>query len=304
MSQSISPNVSVFKNAFEAIDRRFVLFGIFPTVLLTVLLVIYPCYLVIQNSLYVDNPGIYNYVGFRQYLRIFNDPSFVIYLKHTLWYSGLTTTISFVVGMILALCLNVNIRFRNLFRVWILIPWAIPPVVSALIFKWFFNDIYGSANGLLTDLGIIAAPVAWLADKTYAMSILIFCDTWIRIPFVTVVILAGLQTVPKDLYEAAKIDGAGELLLFTRITLPCIKGAIFVALLITSMFSFREVSIMLTLTGGGPGDHTKLFAGYIYESAFRNLNFGFSSAMSVVMLLMIMVITFTYFYLFKTEELG
>ena len=304
MPQAIRQRSTALRCALEFIDRKFAFFGIFPTVLVTVLLIVYPTYLVIENSLHVDNPGLYKFVAFKQYLRLFNDPSFGVYLKHTLLYSGLSTLISFVVGMILALCLNVEIRLRNFFRVWILIPWAIPPVVSALIFKWFFNDIYGAANGLLTDLGIIAAPIAWLADKTYAMAILIFCDTWIRIPFVTVVILAGLQTVPKDLYEAARIDGAGELLLFTRITLPCIRGAIFVALLITSMFSFREVSIMLTLTGGGPGDHTKLFSGYIYESAFRNLNFGYSSAMSVVMLFMIMVITFTYFYLLKTEELS
>jgi len=304
MPQFIAKRLTALHGLVDLVDRRFVFFGIFPTVVVTVLLIIYPSYLVIENSLHVDNPGIYKFVGIKQYLRLFKDPSFVLYLKHTLLYSGLTTVISFVVGMILALCLNVDIKMRNFFRVWILIPWAIPPVVSALIFKWFFNDIYGAANGLLTELGIIAAPIAWLADKTYAMAILIFCDTWIRIPFVAVVILAGLQTVPKDLYEAARIDGAGEFLLFTRITLPCIKAAIFVALLITTMFSFREVSIMLTLTGGGPGDHTKLFSGYIYESAFRNLNFGYSSAMSVVMLLMIMVITFSYFYLFKTEDLG
>jgi multiple sugar transport system permease protein len=229
------------------------------------------------------------------------DPNFWNYLKHTLYYSGFSTLISFIVGMILALCLNARIRLQNVFRVWILIPWAVPPVVSAIIFKWFFNDIYGAANDLLMGLGIISAPVAWLADKTFAMPILIFCDSWTRIPFVTVVILAGLQTVPPSLYEAAKIDGCTDRQLFRFITIPFIKSAILVALLVTSMFSFRVVALMLALTGGGPGDHTKLLAGYIYENAFIHLRFGYSSALSVAMLLMISMICLVYIYFLRAD---
>ncbi|MBW2059840.1 MAG: sugar ABC transporter permease, partial [Deltaproteobacteria bacterium] len=207
----------------------------------------------------------------------------------------------FILGMTLAICLNTKMKFRDLFRVWILIPWAVPSVVTAIIFKWFFNDIYGAANDLLMQLGIISAPVAWLAVKTYAMPILIFCDAWGRIPFVTVVILAGLQTVPKELYEAAKIDGATDTKLFFHITIPYIKGAILVALLVTSMFSFRVVALMLTLTGGGPGDNTKLLSAYVYETAFRRLEFGYSSALSVVMLLLIAIICLAYIYFLRSE---
>ena len=300
---ALYPPPGPVKKAFEFLDRRFVFLGIFPTIVVTTLLILYPCYMVFKNSLFLDIPGVMRFVGLKQYIRLGYDPQFWVYLGHTFLYSGLSTAISFGVGMTLALCLNGKILFRNAFRVSILIPWAIPGVVSALIFKWFFNDIYGAANDLLMGLGVLTTPLAWLSDKFFAMAILIFCDTWIRIPFVTVVLLAGLQTVPKDLYDAGKIDGAGEVRLFTRITLPCIKGAILVSLLITSMFSFREVALMLTLTGGGPGDHTKLFSGFIYENAFVNLSFGYTSALSVVMLLFIMVITVSYFYLFRSEEM-
>ena len=275
--------------------------GVFPTVLATALLIIYPTYLVFKNSVFLDIPGVLRFVGIKQYPRMISDPYFWNYLKHTIYYSGFSTIISFFVGMTLALCLNTKIRLENVFRVWIMIPWAIPPVVSAIIFKWFFNDIYGAANDLLLQLGLISAPIAWLADTTYAMPILIFCDAWTRIPFVTVVILAGLQTVPQSLYEAGKIDGCTDIKLFRYITIPYIKGAILVALLVTTLFSFRVVALMLTLTGGGPGDHTKLLSGYVYENAFVHLRFGYSSALSVAMLIMITIICLAYISLIRSD---
>jgi multiple sugar transport system permease protein len=289
------------RTILECLDRRFVLFGILPTLLATAFLIIYPTYLVFKNGLFLDVPGRFRFVGIKQYTRMIMDPYFWGYLKHTLYYSGFTTLISFIVGMVLALCLNTRIRLQDVFRVWVLIPWAIPPVVSAIIFKWFFNDIYGAGNDLLMELGIITAPVPWLASKTFAMPILIFCDAWTRIPFVTVVILAGLQTVPQSLYEAGKIDGGTDTKLFRYITIPYIKGAILVALLVTSMFSFRVVALMLTLTGGGPGDHTKLLAGYVYENAFIHLRFGYSSALSVAMLIMISIICLAYISLLRSD---
>jgi multiple sugar transport system permease protein len=289
------------RRILELLDRRFVFFGILPTFLATALLIIYPSYLVVKNSLYLDIPAVLKFVGIKQYIRMAGDPRFYLYLKHTVYYSGFSTLISFIVGMTLALCLNARIKFRNIFRVWILIPWAIPPVVSAIIFKWFFNDIYGAANDLLMDTGLISAPISWLASKAWAMPILIFCDSWTRIPFVTVVILAGLQTVPQELYDAAKIDGATDIKLFHHITIPYIRGAILVALLVTSMFSFRVVALMLTLTGGGPGDHTKLLSAYLYENAFLHLQYGYSSALSVAMLLMISIICLAYIYFLRSE---
>ena len=291
----------VGRRILESLDRRFVFFGVSPTFLATALLIIYPSYLVFKNSLYLDIPGVLRFVEIKQYIRMAVDPRFWSYLKHTVYYSGFSTLISFVLGMTLALCLNTRIRFRNLFRVWILIPWAIPPVVSAIIFKWFFNDIYGAGNDLLLGLGVISTSITWLADKTYAMPILIFCDAWTRIPFVTIVILAGLQTVPQELYDAGKIDGATDVMLFRHITIPYIKGAMLVSLLVTTMFSFRVVALMLTLTGGGPGDHTKLLSGYVYENAFVHLRFGYSSALSVVMLLLILIICLAYIYFLRSE---
>ena len=150
-------------------------------------------------------------------------------------------------------------------------------------------------------LGIIGAPVTWLANETLAMPILIGVDAWIRIPFVTIVLLAGLQAIPQDLYDAGQIDGAGPFNLFRNITWPYLKGPLLVAMVVVTAFSFRFVDIMMALTGGGPGDDTMLFAVDIYKSAFLRLRFGYSAAEGVIMLAMIVVIILAYTYFLKSE---
>ncbi|MBW1998107.1 MAG: sugar ABC transporter permease [Deltaproteobacteria bacterium] len=285
----------------DFLDRHFALTCILPTMILVFGLILVPIYLVFYESVFLDTPGQFRFVGLKHYVRIFQNPDFWRYLYHTVQYSGFSSLFSFLFGLILALSLNQKIRFPNFFRVWVLLPWAIPPVVAAFMFKWFFNDIYGAANDLLMKLGIIQKQVTWLASKTFAMPILIGVDSWIRIPFVTIILLAGLQAIPKDLYDAAKIDGAGTLNLFRNITWPYLKGPLLVAMVIVTAFSFRFVDIMMALTGGGPGDETMLFAVDIYKSAFLRLRFGYSAAEGVVMLAMIVVIILAYTYFLKSE---
>jgi multiple sugar transport system permease protein len=292
---------SFLKKLGEFMDQHFALTCILPTMFLVFGLIIVPIYLVFQESLFLDTPGHYRFVGIEHYIRMFQKNDFWRYLYHTVQYSGFSSLFSFLFGLILALSLNQKIKFPNFFRVWVLLPWAIPPVVAAFIFKWFFNDVYGAGNDLLMKLGIIQSPVTWLASKTFAMPILIGVDAWIRIPFVTIVLLAGLQAIPKDLYDAAKIDGAGPLNLFRNITLPYLKGPLLVAMVVVTAFSFRFVDIMMALTGGGPGDETMLFAVDIYKSAFLRLRFGYSAAEGVVMLAMIVIIILAYTYLLKSE---
>lgn len=292
---------SLMKKLGEFMDRHFALSCIFPTMVVVFGLIIVPIYLVFQESLFLDTPGKFRFVGIRHYIQIFQNIDFWRYLYHTLQYSGFSSLLSFLIGLVLALCLNQRIKYPNFFRVWVLLPWAIPPVVAAFIFKWFFNDVYGAGNDLLMKLGIIQAPVTWLASGTFAMPILIGVDSWIRIPFVTIVLLAGLQAIPQDLYDAGKIDGGGPFKLFWNITLPYLKGPLLVAMVVVTAFSFRFVDIMMALTGGGPGDDTMLFAVDIYKSAFLRLRFGYSAAEGVIMLAMIVVIILGYTYLLRSE---
>jgi multiple sugar transport system permease protein len=286
----------------RVLDDYFVWVCIIPAMVVIFAFVLYPAGYVIWNSLYLDHSGRFEYVGLKQYEYIlFKDRNFWTYFWHTVEYSGFSSLIAFVMGLTLALCLHATNRFQAFFRTWTLIPWAIPPVVSGFIFKWFFHDVYGAANDLLLSLGIITKSIAWLAGPTLAMIILILTDAWTRIPFVAVILLAGLQTVPEELYDAAKVDGASAVQLFRNVTLPYLKSAIMVGMMAVTMFSFREVAIMLTLTGGQPGDATELFSSYIYKKAFIDFRFGRSSAASVIMLLMIIVIAVTYVLSIRSE---
>jgi multiple sugar transport system permease protein len=286
----------------KVLDDYFVWFCIIPAIVVIFAFVLYPAGHVIWNSFYLDHSGRFRYVAWKQYWYIlFKDRNFWTYFIHTLEYSGFSSLISFAMGLTLALCLQTCTRFQTFFRTWTLIPWAIPPVVSGFIFKWYFHDVYGAANDLLLGLGILSKSVAWLADATLAMIVLIFADAWTRVPFVAVILLAGLQTVPEELYDAAKVDGASTVQLFRNVTLPYLKSAIMVAMMAVTMFSFRVIAIMLTLTDGQPGDATELFASYIYKKAFIDFRFGRSAAASVIMMLMIIVIALTYTLSMRSE---
>jgi ABC-type sugar transport system permease subunit len=285
----------------EYVDRHFALTCILPTMILVFGLILVPIIMVFQESTFLDTPGRFEFVGLKNYIRIFQREDFWRYLYHTVLYSGFSSLFSFLFGLVLALSLNQKIKYPNFFRVWVLLPWAIPPVVAAFIFKWFFNDVYGAANDLLISIGIISSPITWLASEAFAMPLLIAVDAWIRIPFVTIILLAGLQSVPQDLYDAGKIDGAATFNLFRNITFPYLKGPLMVAMVVVTAFSFRFVDIMMALTGGGPGDETMLFAVDIYNSAFLRLRFGYAAAEGVIMLGLIVIIILGYTYLLKSE---
>ena len=214
-----------------------------------------------------------------------DDKEFLRWSRTTVIYTFWTTIFAFLFGMMLAVVLNQIDHYQNLFRILILIPWAIPPVVSGFIYNWFFNDAYGAANDLFLKLGLIDQSVKWLTRDEWAIKILIACDTWTRIPFVTIMLLAGLQTIPAELYEAARIDGANLLQLFWKITIPYLKAPIMVAMMTVSVFVFRTIAIMLILTDGQPGDSTELMGSYVYKKAFYGYMFGRASTASIIMML-------------------
>ena len=283
----------------EFVDRHFVILAIAPFVIAIAAASVVPLVMVLVESLFLDRPGEFKFVGLRNYVTIFTNAAFYADLFRTIKYSGLSSLFSFIIGLALALALNQNIRGRGFFRVWALYPWAVPPVVSGFMFKWFFNEVYGAGNDLLIRLG--AGPVNWLSNPKIAMWVMIGCDTWVRIPFVLIILLAGLQTIPKVLYEAGQIDGASEIRLFRHITLPYLVAPIRVAMLVVTMFSFRMIDIMMVLTGGGPGRTTHLFAAYIYKQGFKFLQFSHSAAASVVMIFATLLILFAYNLFLKPQ---
>lgn len=229
------------------------------------------------------------FVGLDNYGQLLRDARFWSALGHTGFFTASTVTLELLFGLVLALAMDRAFRWRGLFRAAILIPWALPTVVAGLLWRFLFEARWGMVNLVLTRAAIIEEPIVWLIGPHTAWIPVILADVWKTTPFVALVLLAGLQIIPRELYEAAAVDGAGPLRRLWRITLPLLRPAILVALIFRTLDAFRVFDLIYVLTGGGPGTATEPLALYAFNSLFQNLRFGFGSALAVV----IFAVTFT-----------
>jgi|APHM01.1.fsa_nt_gi ABC-type sugar transport systems, permease components len=239
--------------------------------------------------------------------RIFTDGAFWNAAGNTLIYSFGSLFVSVGGGLVIALALNklASNRVRNTYSTLILISWAVPLSIVGVTWRWMFNGQLGVINKALVDLGVIAGGYSWLANSLSAMIVVILADSWSRIPFATVVLLAGLQSIPQDMYEAAKIDGATTFQTFRNVTLPYLRPSFFVAGLLTWMFAFRAFAIPFTTTGGGPAGGTETLAIYIHRFGIQQLDQGFASAVSLILVSITLVVAtgYVYFILEQMEEI-
>jgi trehalose/maltose transport system permease protein len=238
-------------------------------------------------------------VGIDNYLFIFSDPDFWHSVWVTLIFTFFSVTIEAVLGLIVALVANSKFKGRTLLRVAILIPWAIPTVVSSQIWKWMFNDIYGVANIILADLHIIPHKLAWLATPETALPVIIAVDVWKTTPFMSLLLLAGLQLIPADLYEAASIDGASGIRKFFSVTLPLVMPTLLVALIFRTLDALRVFDIFYIMVGGQGNMAT--MAVYNQQQLIQFLDAGVGSATSVVILIFIMIFVVAYTRFSKTS---
>ncbi|MFB6281966.1 MAG: carbohydrate ABC transporter permease [Haloferacaceae archaeon] len=241
------------------------------------------------------------------YGRIFTDPTFWNAVEKTLIYSFGSLFISVGAGLAIALALNklANRRIRDTYSTLILISWAVPLSIVGVTWRWMFNGQLGVVNQVLLDLGLIPSAFSWLGHSTTAMAVVILADSWSRIPFAAIVLLAGLQSIPQEMYDAAKVDGATTLQTFRHVTLPYLRPSFFVAGLITWMFAFRAFAIPFSTTGGGPGSATETLAIYIHRFGIQLLDYGFASAVSVFLVAVTLVVAtaYVYFILERMEEI-
>jgi len=200
-------------------------------------------------------------------------------------YVAITMVFSLLIGFGTALLLNQRFRGRTLARMLAVMPWAIPPVVAVNIWWWILDPSYGMLNWVLLHLGLIVKPVNWIAAPQPAMAAVSIVTVWKGYPFFVVMLLAGLQAIPPDLYDAGSVDGAGRLATFWHITVPGVRGVLSLATLLTVLWVFREFTIIWVLTGGGPIRATETLAIMTYREAFANLHMGFAAAIGVVTLL-------------------
>jgi len=240
------------------------------------------------------------FVGFSNYTTVLTDPDWWTAVWNTVVFSVVSVGLETLFGLGIALVLNSTFPGRGLLRAAVLIPWAVPTVVSAKMWTWMFNDIYGVVNHILVLLGVLDQPVAWLANPSTTMAALIFVDVWKTTPFMALLILAGLQMVPKDVYEAAKLDCDSRLKTFFAITLPLIKPTISIAVIFRSLDALRIFDLVYVMAGTTKG--TATMSVYARQRLMEFQEFGSGSAASVLIFLIIGFFTVGYLWLIRPSQ--
>jgi multiple sugar transport system permease protein len=244
----------------------------------------------------------YSWNNFDNYRNIFADKEFYTAVGTTFKYVILVVSAQFVLGMALALALNTNLRFRKVIRTAILIPWIVPTIVASLLWMWLFQPQYGVINYILQQLHLIDKPYEWLANLNLALPAVIVAALWRQLPFMSTMLLAGMQGISADMYEAAKIDGASSRQIFTSITLPLLKNTIKTVTLISIIENFKMFPLFWIMTGGGPLNATTTLAILSYKTAFIQLDLGKGAAIGAVWLVMLLIFSWGYSKLFSLGE--
>ncbi|MGO4690117.1 carbohydrate ABC transporter permease [Glaciibacter sp. 2TAF33] len=291
------------QSAVTLSDRRAGLSFISPSLLVMLALVIFPLGFGLYISFFRTNlRNQWDFVGFKFFIQSLSDPSFLKSIGITLVFAILVVLGNLVLGTVLALILNTEIRFRVLFRAILILPWLFPDVVVALIFKWIYNPLYGLLNYGLSALHLIDKPIAWLDDPNLAFAAVVISCIWKGYPLVMILVLAGLQSIPKDRYEAASLDGAGGLKSFRFVTLPGLLPVLIVSIILDTVWWFKHFTIVWLMTSGGPIDSTKVVSIDIYRVAFQNFDFGRASAMAVIVFIICLAISIIYRRLVRDNE--
>ncbi|MBC7091745.1 MAG: sugar ABC transporter permease [Nitrososphaeria archaeon] len=231
------------------------------------------------------------FIGLQNYYRVIEDRVFWLALQNTVTYALGVTVVTTLLGILMAAAVSRISRFSTLFRTLLILPWAVPLVVSGLVWRWMLDPGVGIYNYLLISSGLVGNVINIFGDPTLAMITCILADSWTRIPFTFILVLAGIQSISVDLYEAARVDGANMIHTFRNITLPLSQKSILTAVLFNSMFSFRTIDVIWSMTRGGPGKATYVLGMQLVDYLIMYLNLGVSAALGVIML--ILVATFT-----------
>jgi ABC-type sugar transport system permease subunit len=247
----------------------------------SVLPLAYIGYLSFQDLRFGGGSGFF--AGLDNYRFIINDPSVIRALWNTIHFSFLSVAIATVIGLGIALLLDSNLKYGGWLVAAVVLPWAIPEIVNALMWQWIYNPNYGALNGLLTELGALKEYTAWMSTPVSAMNAVIFAYSWKLVPFVVIILYAGLRSIPSDLYESAQIDGAGSWQLFRHVILPLLAPSIAVAVLFCVVWSMRAFDIIYLLTKGGPGEATSVLSYFVFAKAFDFGDIGAASATAVLL---------------------
>lgn len=278
-------------------EKTLALLLLAPAFLLIALIVVYPIGKLVYNSFFdlrlSGGSGQFKFVGFENYLLVWKDPDFWNAAKNTVLITLITVPGALIVGLGLAMLANLPFKRKWPVRLALLLPWALPLSFAGLIFAWFFHTEYGIVNDVLRRLGF-ANETMWLLRPNWAFAAICFTIIWKSSSFMALILLAGLQMIPKSLYEAAEVDGANKWQQFWQITIPMLMPSIIVALIFRTITALQTFDIPYTMTKGGPGNATETLAMLIHKTTIEYLDVGYGSTLAVFMFIISMVITAVY----------
>ncbi len=242
--------------------------------------------------------------GFENFKKLFGDPDGLMILKNSIIYVVISVAGQFLLGLTLALALKKQFKGRGLYQSIVFLPWAFSGFVVGLIFRWSFNGEYGVVNNLLMKLGIIDNNIAWLGTPGYSLAVVIIAMIWMGIPFFAIMILAALQSIPADVYEAADVDGCGTVRQFFQITLPYIKPTLITTVLLRTIWIFNSLDLVVIITDGGPANSSQTLPAYMYSKAFGSYDFGFAAALGVMLMIILGLYALIFLKVTKYDKAG
>ena len=246
------------------------------------------------HAMNLRRPSRTAFIGLDNYATIMTSSEFWRTVQTTLYFASGTVVFSTLIGLGLALLLNENFPGRGLLRALTLVPWAMPPVVVGLIWGWIYDGRFGVLNAIFKSLGIIDNSKAWALDPDFAMAALVTAQVWHQVPFVTIVFLASLQTIPDEFYEAAKVDGASRTQRFFHVTMPWLAQGMLIVLITQTMEALRVFDLIYILTGGGPGDSTTVLGWLTYTISFNFTDFGRGNAYAFIIAILTLAMAIFY----------
>ena len=279
-----------------------------PAFIVMAMLVFYPLALSLffsitdMNQYNMGTPYVkpsFKVVWFKNYIEAFQDPQLLQVFWQTVIWTFTCVFFHATLGLFLAMLLNRKFKGRAIYRTILLVPWAVPSFISAFSWNWLFNYEYGFINLVMQKFGM--TPIAWLTNPGWAMAAAIITNIWLGVPFMMVIMLGGLQSIPSDIYEAATVDGVNPVQRFTQITLPMLRPIALPAVLLGFIWTFNMFNVIYLVTGGGPYHRTEILVTYAYKQAFENWNFGLASTYGVMITMILIAFTLFYQNISKTE---
>ncbi|MGL6200625.1 MAG: carbohydrate ABC transporter permease [Lachnospiraceae bacterium] len=278
-----------------------------PVLLVLLLLFGYPLInsviMAFQNYKLTQPDNIY-FTGFENFMKLFGDSDSLMIIKNSIIYVVVSVIGQSLLGLILAVALKKQFRGRGLYQSIVFLPWAFSGFVVGLIFRWSFNGEYGVLNDILMKLGLIDGKLAWLGTPGLSLAVIIIAMIWMGIPFFAIMILAALQSIPTDVYEAADVDGCGTIRQFFQITLPYIKPTLITTILLRTIWIFNSFDLIVIITAGGPANSSQTLPAYMYSKAFGTYDFGFAAALGVALMIILALYALIFLKVTKYDKAG